>query len=345
MIDPVLREAHEAIERRCQQVALLPVRSLVIDSDVLLHNLMWDANPVRPPSKLLIQGGIGSVRPYVAQHQLDEVRRHIPEVAARTGIDERRARQIFEQRYLPILWTIDGSMLSGADVGAAMSVTDPDDRPIARLAVLLGVRVVTKNKRHFGELAIEDDWLTVVGAYASVSLMDGTNASIAVSARVSGDGARAASRAIRGGFGYLADHPRLAIATLIIFLVLVGVGAWYLSDDDRRLKAWETLKRVVPPVARFAGRALQGYLELAGIAVEAEVVILASKLPREDLTLEQRLAEYLGGQRYPVRLTTIVEGTSVKARRLITATLRNNPAFVEQVDGWSLGQRCAGRTA
>jgi hypothetical protein len=257
------------------------------------------------------------------------------------GIDQHRARQIFEQRYVPILWTADASKIDGADLAASVSARDPDDYPIARLAVLLGVRVVTKNKRHFGELAIEDDWLTVVGAYASVSLMDGTNASIAVSARISGDGAQTAGRAIKGGFDYLADHPRAAMTAGIILLLLLVAGVWYLSDEERRLKAWETLKRVGPPVARLAGRALKGYLELAGIAIEAEAVILASKLPREDLTLDQRLAQYLGGQRHPIPMAAIVEGTSAKARRLIAVTLRNNPAFVEHGDGWTLGQRCS----
>ena len=340
--DSARREAHDRIERLCQRAQLMPVRPLVVDSDVLLHNLMWDSNPVKPPSKLLIQGGLGSIRPYVANHQLDEVRRHIPEVAARTRVDHARALDVFEQRYLPILWTADASLIDQADLALEVGTRDQDDYPIAQLAVLLGVRVVTKNRRHFGALAVEDYWLAVVSAYASVGLMDGANASLSLSVRASGEGAVAAGRAIKGGFEFLADHPRLAAGAGIVVLVLIIAGAWYLSDDERRLRAWDVVKRAAP-VARFAGRALEGYLELAGIAVEADAVILASKLPRERLTLDQRIAEFLGGQRFPVPLEAMIEGISSDAGALVITTLRTNPAFVEHDGRWTLGRRCAAR--
>ena len=338
--EEVLAEAHGAIERLCQQVPLLPVRPLVVDSDVLLQNLMRDAKASKPPTKLLVQGGIGSIRPYVAPHQLGEIRRHLARVAADTGTDPERARQVFEQRYVPILWSADVPGGVGADLLAHVSLVDQADVPTARLAVLLGVRVVTVNRRHFGDLAIRDKWLTVVGAYASVSLLDGTNAGIVVSARVSGEGAQAAGRALRGGCEYLADHPKAALVAAFILLAILIGGVWYLSDEQRRLRAWDTVKRVGPPPARFAGRALQGYVELAGLAVEADAVILASKLPRQDLTLDQRLAEYLASQRFPVPLATMTDGISPPARRLIASTLRDNPAFVEQETGWTFGRPC-----
>jgi hypothetical protein len=302
---------------------------------------MWDANPAKPPTKLLMQARMGTIRPYVASHHVDEVRRHIPEVAARTGVDGDRVARMFEQHYLPIVWRVDVAAGTDSVLASQVVLADPSDGPIAQLAVLLGVRVVTKNKRHFKQLAIDDEWLTVVSAYASVSLLDGTNAGIAVTARVSGEGAMATGRAVKRGVDYLAGHPHVAIGVSIAAALLVIFVLVYLSDDERLHNAWEAINKVAPPAMRFAGRALQAYTELAGAAVEAEVVIIASRLPREKLTLEQRLAKYLGSARVPVPIETMVEGLSARGRRLIEDTLTSNPEFVLHERGWTLGRRCA----
>ena len=301
---------------------------------------MRDAKPGRLPTKFLVQAQTGMLRPYIAPHQVDEVREHIIQVAGRTKVDPARALKVFEERYLPALWQADvGSSQASSMFAVRVTQADPKDGAIAQLAVLLGVRVVTANKRHFGEPAV-DEWFTVVSAYASVGLMDGTNASIAVSARLSGEGAVATGRAIKRGFDYLAEHPKVALGVAVVVLILVVGAVVYLSDEKRRERAWAAAQRIGPPVMRFAGRALQAYADLAGVAIEAEAVILASKLPRESLTLEQRLAEYLGSSRYPVPLEVMVQGLSPGGRRLIERELRSKPMFVLHDEGWTLGRRC-----
>ena len=101
-----LVEAHQAIERLCQRPSLLPVRPMVIDSDVLVRNVVRDAREGKPPTKLLIHAQLGTIRPYVAAHQIDEVRRHVAEVATRSDVDPDLATRIFETRYLPLLWQV-----------------------------------------------------------------------------------------------------------------------------------------------------------------------------------------------------------------------------------------------
>jgi hypothetical protein len=336
----VLREAHEALERLCNKPTLLPVRPLVIDSDVLMRNIVREARPDKPPTKLLVQARIGTIRPYISSHQMGEVRKHIARVAADSGVDPARAKRIFEQQYVPLLWQVDFVSTASRDaLAAAVFQVDAADGAIAQLGVLLGVRVVTANKRHFRGVAIEDEWFTVVSAYASVGLFDGANASAVVSVRITGHGVAGASRAVQNGYGYLAEHPRVALAAAAIVAILLVAAAIYLCDAERRRAAQDLIARVGPRVKEGAGRLLRAYLDLADAAFEAEAVIIASKLPRAELTLEQRLAEVLGSARFPVPTETLVDGVSMRARRLIERTLRANPAFVFQEQGWTLGTR------
>jgi hypothetical protein len=335
-----LREAHEALERLCNRPTLLPVRPLVFDSDVLIRNIVREARPDKPPTKLLVQARIGTIRPYISSHQMGEVRRHIARVASENGVDPARAKRIFEQQYVPVLWQVDfGSAVSPDALAAAVFQVDAADGAIAQLGVLLGVRVVTANKRHFRGVAIEDEWFTVVSAYASVGLFDGANASAVVSFRMTGHGVAGASRAVQHGYGYLAEHPRVALAAAAIVAILLIAAAVYLSDAERKRAAQELIARVAPRIKEGVGRLLRAYVDLADAAFEAEAVIIASKLPRAELTLDQRLADVLGSARLPVPGEALVDGLSAKARRLIERTLRANRAFVFQDQGWTLGTR------
>ncbi len=100
-------EAHQAIERLCQQPSLLPVRPMVIDSDVWVRHVVRDAREGKPPNKLLIHAQMGTIRLYVAAQQIHEVRRHVAEVAIRSDVDPDLATKIFETRHLPLLWQIE----------------------------------------------------------------------------------------------------------------------------------------------------------------------------------------------------------------------------------------------
>jgi hypothetical protein len=243
------------------------------------------------------------------------------------------------KQYVPLLWQVDfGSTVSADALAAAVFQVDATDGAIAQLGVLLGVRVVTANKRHFKGVAIEDEWFTVVSAYASVGLFDGANASAVVSVRVTGEGVAAASRAAQHGYAYLVEHPRVALAAAAIVAILLIAAAIYFSDTERRRAARELIARVAPRIKEGAGRLVRAYVDLADAAFEAEAVIIASKLPRAELTLEQRLAEVLGSARFPVPTETLVNGLSARARHLIERTLRANPAFVFQDQGWTLGK-------
>jgi hypothetical protein len=47
--EEALHEAHEAVERLCRQIPPLPVRPIVVDSDVLMHNLCGMRTPPSRP--------------------------------------------------------------------------------------------------------------------------------------------------------------------------------------------------------------------------------------------------------------------------------------------------------
>jgi hypothetical protein len=335
-----LIEIDTAIGRLDNAPALLPVRPLVIDSDVLLRNIVREARPQTPPTKLLMQARMGSIRPFIATHQVDEVRRHLPRVATEAGVDVDRALAIFEGTYLPLLWQVDvGSVKPTEALVEIVSNSDAADAPIAKLGVLLGVRVVTANRRHFKELAVKEEWLVVVAAYADVGMLDGAHAGAAVSLRISGEGIVSGARAAKSGYEYLVDRPRVAMAVAAVVAILVIVAIVYFSDPDRRAGVKTFVQRAAPHVKDIAGRALAGYAGLVEAAVEAEAVVVASRLPAAQLTLEQRLARVLASSRHPVPTQDLVSGLSAPAARRMQELLVSNPIFVPQPDGWTLGNR------
>jgi hypothetical protein len=336
--DPV-GEAHEALDRLLDERPLLPTRPLVIDSDVLMRNIVAEALIAQPPTKLLVQARMTTIRIYVATHQLVEIRKHLPEVAAAKGVDPERALAIFGQQYLPLLWHVDVTAAAWDGMASTVFEVDPGDGPVARLGVVLGLRVVTANKRHFKDFAVQDDWFTVVSAYASVGLFDGVNGGAVVSARISGEGAKAAAHAAQAARQYLGEHPRVALVALGVVGALLIFAVILLSDPDRRRAVQDWGRRHVPTIRDGALYVLQKYVGLAEAAFDAEGVVLASKLPLEERSLEQKLAEFLGRSKFPVSIGRLTDGLSPAGRKIIEAALENNLSFVCEEDRWTLGSR------
>lgn len=281
---------------------------------------------------------MGTVRVFIAPHQLDEVRRHLPRVAAQAGVDPAKAIHTFESTYAPILCQVDTTgMLADDPLVAEVAEVDGADVDTARLAVLLGVRVVTENKVHFRQVAILNDWLTVVAAYADAGLFDGANAGVMVSVNMTGEGAVAAARAAHKGVTYLAEHPRVAVGLGIAMLIIVLLGLVVLSDDDRRERvrrfgadARQASAKVVKNVATLYGRTLEA-------AAKAEPVLIAALLPSAETTTAQSVARRLAASRWPVPTAELIAGMSQAQARALTRMLRESPAFVKTTEGWMLG--------
>jgi len=281
-----------------------------------------------------------TVRPFIAAHQVDEVRRHLARVADDSGVDAVQACQTFEHVYLPLLWQVDLSGLLGDHpLVEVVRNSDAADADTAKLAALLGVRVLTANKSHFKEVAVEHDWLTVVAAYADTATFDGANAGIVVSVQVTAEGALAAAHGVRRGFEYLTDHPRVAIGIgLGVFIVLV-LGLIYLSDDDRRNRLRGIIDSTVPKVAGAVGQGAAWYGMALEAAADAEPVVSAALLPTSDLTIPQQLARRLATSRWPVPTEELLAGMSSESEVSPAAVLREHPAFVEHEGRWVLGTR------
>jgi len=327
-----------SLERLRERRGFMPTSPLVFDSDILIRNIVREARPATPPTKLLMQARMHTLRPFIAAPQVAEVRRHLPRVAESVGVDPDLAVDLFERRYLPLLQQVEIVTLLVADPRVAVvQRIDNADVATAQLAVLLGTRVVTANRRHFGEIAIQDDWLTVVAAYADASLLDGVNVGGAISIELTCEGVAATAHAVKGGYDYLAEHPRFALGFGIALVILLMLGWWYLSDEDRRNHLRASVEYVTPKVANFVAHSAVSYAATVAAADEAEPVLAASLLPTEDLTLEQRLARVLALSHGPLAIETLLVEVASTSQAEVRAALKRYPAFVEHFDGWTLG--------
>ena len=331
----VIRNSLDAMRR---SDSVFAVRPLVVDSDVLLRNLVREVRPGAPATKLLNHMRMGTVRPFIAAHQVGEVRRHLARVAAESGVDPVLACQMFEETYLPLLSRVDVSgLLDDHPFVEVVRESDVTDADTAKLAVLLGVRVLTANKNHFKGVAIEHDWLKVVAAYTDTAILDGANAGIVVSVQVSAEGVLAAANGIHRGFEYLADHPRVAIGIGLAAFILLILGLFYLSDDDRRERLKASVDSVVPVVGGALAQGATWYATALEAATDAEPVISAAQLPNSGVTIPQQLAQRLATSRWPVPTEELIEGISSDGELAPAAVLRSHPAFVEREGRWVLG--------
>lgn len=327
-----------SLERLRQSAGHVPIRPLVVDSDILIRNLVREARPGTRPTKLLMQARMRTVRPFIATPQVDEVRRHLPRVAEAVGVDPNVAGQIFESRYLPLLQQVDMRGLLAEDPRvAAVQQVDSADVATAQLAVLLGTRVVTANRRHFGEIAIQHDWLAVVAAYADAGLLDGVNFGGAVSIQLTGEGVAGAARGLRRGYDYLTEHPRVALGFGVGLVIMLMLGCWYFADEGRRNHFKASVDLVTPRVAELVAYGATRYAATLAAADEAEPVLAATLLATQDFTIELQLARVLSSSRGPIPIETLAGEVSPTPLAEVRAALERYPAFVEDVDGWTLG--------
>jgi hypothetical protein len=275
---------------------------------------------------------------FIADHQISEVRRHLPRVAEAAGVDPIVASRMFESTYLPLLHQVKVStLLADHPLVNAVRSGDTTDVGTAQLAVLLGTRVITDNKAHFEGIAIQHDWLTVVAAYADASSFDSANAGIVVSVRVTGQGAIAAANGVQQGIEYLMEHPRMAIGVGLGALVFIFITLWLLSDDDRRTKVKAAFANLTPKVSGALSRRASWYATRLDAATDAEPVLSAATLPPNPLRLEQELAQILAAARWPVPTKDLIQRMRNHGEARVVAALNEQPAFVKQRDGWTLG--------
>jgi predicted nucleic acid-binding protein len=331
-----LRNSLDAMNR---SNSVFPVRPLVVDSDVLIRNLVREVRPGAPPTKLFLHARQQRVRMFIADHQVEEVRRHLTRVALAAGVDPTAASRMFEHAYLPLLQLVTvGSLGADDPLVNAVRRRDSDDVATAQLAVLLGSRVVTDNKAHFRGVAIQHDWLTVVAAYAEATSFDSANASVVVSVRVTGQGMIAAGKGFEQGFEYLVEHPRVALGVGIGILLFAALAFWFLYDDDRRSKIKDAVADITPRISGAVSQGAEWYASRLEAAARAEAVLSAVALPQPPLCLEQELARALAAARWPLPVKDLVIALRNHSQADIVATLKKHGAFVKQPQGWTLGR-------
>lgn len=317
---------------------MLPL-PIVVDADVLLRDVGYAAGKgylsallgMASPGYTLITG----VALFTTPRVIEEVTRHLPEVAHRIGRSEHAVSEVWTTRVLPRLRVVPIRENAVIDdrVGAVRD-KHPADAPTAALTVLLAPAVlVTDNHRHFRPLIGSDPPRTVdlacdifevgkTGAAANGTVMATKLAGLAIT-----ETARKLTRAM--------GRPQVA---LLGFVISGAIAIAVLNSKARG--AAPALKRIandaVAPVVAMLGRGVAAGERIAGFTVERvtrpDALSEVSRfLAATQTTMTTReIARHLRDHGY-----TFDHGRHETTTR---AWLQREPCFVEAARGhWALG--------
>lgn len=314
---------------------MLPL-PVVVDADVLLRDVGYAAGKgylsallgMASPGYTLITG----VALFTTPRVIEEVVRHLPEVAHRTGRTENAIAEVWTTSILPRLRVVE--VRDGAVVDhrvESVRAKHAADVPTAALAVLLAPAVlVTDNHRHFQPLIGSDPPRTVdlardiykIGATGSA--MNGTILVTRLGWLATSEAARRLTRSM--------TRTQVALFGLAISGAL---GLAVLSHNARGIPS--ALTRIAERAAAEIGRSAAASERIAGFRVERTA---SSSDALSDLS------RLLAANRTTMTTTEIAghlreHGYAFDEGRHETATrawLQREPGFVEVARGqWALG--------
>lgn len=298
---------------------------VVVDADVLIRNVDYAVRKGYNPA-LFGRASAGytaltGVVLFATPNVMDEVVRHLPDIARRRG-DAKRVLQIWNSVVLSHVRVVPvPAEAMGDPLVAAVSILHAGDAPTAALALLLAPAVLaTDNRRHFRPLDIPDTETDsiAVDVYALGEMGISIN-SLSVVPRVAGYAGVLGARKLAGAIG--------REATLFIGLVVVGALVLYLTNDR--------------------SRPLRERLSLAAKEMGPPVMAELEKI----LAAGQRVAEFAVATGEPSAVTIVarhlaVERPILRTREIVDLLaghdLRWVPARLElrKARAWLIGQGC-----
>jgi predicted nucleic acid-binding protein len=232
------------------------VRVLLVDTNVLrsdvLRRVRLRQGPFGRMLRALRASGVSLIAP---RHVVDEMDRRIRGFAQKASLDPDVAEEVWRTEYRPQLTVVDAADLVGSVAThphvAATLARDPDDAPLAALAVLLGL-VALSEDTDLGLLGTGRPWLAHIVAATDAALSD------EMTWIYTWGGAEAVSGLAHGGRSAYdgvqrAIGPRgAAILAIILAGLVVGVVVY---PRTREWLAATPPVRAVGRVARAAGQA------------------------------------------------------------------------------------------
>ncbi|MFB7375832.1 hypothetical protein ACFC6U_03150 [Kitasatospora purpeofusca] len=328
-----------------------PTVVTVVDACALAQVACGAVRDAEPVDLITALSGTGRSNPFGAAHIVEELQRHLPRIAADTGVPLDQAQAQLWKRMLPGVPIVDlaiGDHLSPAarlllrDDPSLPAVArgDADDAPTAALAQFLAPTVILTQDSVFARFGLAvpvDRW---VGMAHGLLRAAGFEANLDVSVRVAEVAARLAWHTAAWAGRAAARHPVLAGA-VVALAVLVCRHQGLLDSARWRAGAISLRETAGPLLERFAAASEDHALTRARL-----VLVEASG----EATTEQLAARHLARTRSALtpgqlRDALAADGVRVPATRL-KAAMREHPGFTRLTgDRYFLGRPALPDTA
>lgn len=316
-----------ALELRNRPRMLIPL-PVVVDADVLIRNVDYTLR--RGKQGALLAGAssdytvFSGVVLFATSRVLEEVERHLPDVARRRDVGYEAVVAVWNEIFLPRLRIVELSdgVISDPRV-AAVSALHVNDAPTAALAVALAPCVLlTDNRKHFVPLGLPDrptDEIAI-DAHALSQYVTGMNSALLVS-ELTGSAVIEGSKKVISLIG--------KDGAILVALILFGAAIIYWRSEPGgrfRTGVRAVAQEVGPPLIEAVERGMAAGEKVSAIAIES-----ADDSRSAVSHLAQRLAV---GQ-------TMMSTTEV-ARELRTAgySFSQPGPYQTQVRAWLLQNDC-----
>jgi predicted nucleic acid-binding protein len=305
---------------------------VVADANALIQDALWYA---RSSSSVLTSlADSGPIALLAPEHVEHEVQRHLPRAARDVGLDAAAAVAVWEQVHRPLLRFV--RMPREETVDARVEVVarrDPDDVPVAQLAVLVAPCLVLTRDRDLLDAGIgEQQWvdaLHLANRLAELELMLwGGVQSLHISTVLVGLGIRKVA-------------SLLARSDVALGLA-AGAAAFAVVEfrDAMRERGAEVFARFGPGALRV----LEGLADLIAQRAEAETVLRTRLVPPAGApSAKNALARLLCERAEPRPAAQLHAELQLAGfsppRTSVDVMLQSDPAFVSvRGRGWQLGE-------
>lgn len=308
----------------------------VVDTNVLLSSIDNDCRKGYR-SRLLRMSDNGAVVLYAADHVYDEMYERLPRFAQSSPVPLASLVEHFEEAYLPALRFVTVSDVDTPDP-QVLAITDPDDIPTGRLAMLIAPCVVFSEDKHLTRPGLAPErWRDV--AKSAVDIGEGV--------RDQTNMINVAALPVQGIAGLVTlTGRRFGISPWVIGGAALGAGMFLLKKPERRKAAGQVASRIIATAGELFETARAR--EEQGIASLREVILDDPSWPTHRqmiaLTLARQGAPLLARDAYGLIREHFLEASPWSLRE-VRVELEEGTEFVRAGHRWQLGRERAPRTS
>ncbi len=228
---------------------------LIPDANALIEDIIHYAGRQqatgRGYSRLTFLAGIGAARAFVPAHIPDKVDLHLERAAQDCDLNVDVAYEIWDTVLRPLLTVVDLPAITDVEDLRVLAVlaVDPEDAPVAQLAVMLAPALLLTRDRHLLDAGLgAARWADALGLVQQIAAADSmVNGTVTLTAA----GVWGGGLALRQAGRLVARSPVLiGLALAVIFMLLTD---WRESAHARLLKAGAGAKRASTAVIEQLG--------------------------------------------------------------------------------------------